>query len=307
MMMSLVGLFLPLAMSAASAQETPPAPDEQRSEPGELIGPGFLPADSAPPCAMAFATQASSSSAPTDPRLAAAARQAQEAARRAQEAARLAQEAARRASAEAARRGSAPARPAVAPPRPAPRPVAGPAPRPMPRPAAPARAVSSRPQPAQSTGNTRSYLMRDYPEALRANEILADAYSKTAYRNYSIVREALNRSEILEPAPGLDFRHCLDNPGVLAFTHAGQPRIYLCRALLDRKRSYTPSYYETYVAEVLIHESVHVAGTRDECFTTRLQYSAMNESVGRIYVPTAYAQPSQCNIAADFKFSDAPK
>lgn len=104
----------------------------------------------------------------------------------------------------------------------------------------------------------------------RADSILERARAKNdADWNpvFKGVRRALGRATIKWPRPGMDLRGCKDR--VLAFVIPFVPTIHLCAGAVYGV------YGEKGMAQILIHESAHVARHFDECDATRIEVNAM--------------------------------
>ncbi len=68
---------------------------------------------------------------------------------------------------------------------------------------------------------------------------------------------------------GQNYPHCEKKPGVRAYVARNSGIIRLCSTLFDEKWD-RPS-----LAQILLHESAHVAGIHDECMATKYEVGAL--------------------------------
>ena len=96
------------------------------------------------------------------------------------------------------------------------------------------------------------------------------------------VRETLDRSTLLMPRDGTNFKHCVDKPSVLAFVYLGSPEVYVCL------RALSGEFVETGMAQILIHEAAHVHGMGDECDATSVEIATMTKTSAGLQFKNGY-------------------
>ena len=100
------------------------------------------------------------------------------------------------------------------------------------------------------------------------------------------VQGRLRGTTVTWPNSGQDFRACSAN--TLAFVIRGINKIHLCA------RVARGSVSENYMAQVLIHESAHLAQYLNECDATRVEVNAMRTSGAGLAFRNGYM--TQCRI-----------
>ncbi len=122
----------------------------------------------------------------------------------------------------------------------------------------------------------------------RAKVILNLAYSKTDHKKlkqlFKLVHHELVNSIPHWPRFGYDFVSCDDQ--TLAYAVVNGNDIYLCARVFSKSIDI--------IAQILIHESIHLNGVRNECITTRIEAHAMINSGIGLQFKNAYFD--QCNI-----------
>ena len=120
-------------------------------------------------------------------------------------------------------------------------------------------------------------------ERALAVQILLKAASNAG--SVALQNKFLQMSQILQSAPlnvppdGSDFQNC--DAGKLAYTAPTISNgIYICNLL--------QSQGSLYIAQVLIHESAHLAGYPNECDATTIEMAAMNASGVGLVMRNAY-------------------
>lgn len=132
----------------------------------------------------------------------------------------------------------------------------------------------------KSAGLATIELARDY----------ADGYLRAAYKEvdstyskwFSASRYGLSNATIQFPKEGYDFAACTEK--TLGFVYLyDKSRIYLCGYALDNLRSQG-------LAQVLVHESAHLAGLRNECDATLIEITAMLFGRGSLVFRNGYVE-----------------
>ena len=105
--------------------------------------------------------------------------------------------------------------------------------------------------------------------------ILSDAAAATEPAQRTIFKTlmvALESAKLDVPEPGKDLKQCQREQNVLAFVMTSEPHtIHLCQRALAKGQKKS-------LAQILIHETSHVAGVYDECQATRIEVAAMRDS-----------------------------
>ncbi len=91
---------------------------------------------------------------------------------------------------------------------------------------------------------------------------------------------------------GQNFPHCLKKPGIRAFVTNGTSTIHLCATLFDE------DWDQDSMAQILLHESAHVAGIHDECLTTKYEIGALKLAKKSISFKSDYWKT--CHITNKF-------
>ncbi len=91
---------------------------------------------------------------------------------------------------------------------------------------------------------------------------------------------------------GQNFPHCLKKPGIRAFVTHGVRTIHLCANLFEEE------WDQNSMAQILLHESAHVAGIHDECQTTKYEIGALKLAKKRISFQSDYWK--SCHITSKF-------
>jgi hypothetical protein len=132
-------------------------------------------------------------------------------------------------------------------------------------------------------GAKTKILMQDLPESWPSKAAFMEDVKNLAHRILIINTQADNSVEAYDKMravwergipiryseSGPDFERCLSKPGLLAST--GGTDISMCRTLIDNEDLIG-------AAQVLIHETAHIAGNRNECYATLLELSAMEKA-----------------------------
>lgn len=91
---------------------------------------------------------------------------------------------------------------------------------------------------------------------------------------------------------GQNFPHCTSKPGIRAFVPKGSGTIHLCATLFDE------DWDQSSLAQILLHESAHVAGVHDECLTTKYEIGALKLAKKSISFKSNYWK--SCHITNKF-------
>lgn len=91
---------------------------------------------------------------------------------------------------------------------------------------------------------------------------------------------------------GQDFPHCKKKEGIRAFVTRGSGIIRLCETLFKE------NWDKSSLAQILLHESAHVAGIHDECMATKYEVGSLKLAKKRISFENDYWK--QCQITRKF-------
>ncbi len=104
------------------------------------------------------------------------------------------------------------------------------------------------------------------------------------------MREAFGNVQYLPR--GQNYPHCEKKPGVRAFVTRGSGIIRLCSTLFDEK------WDRSSLAQILLHESAHVAEIHDECMATKYEIGALKLAKKSISFESDYWKT--CKITRKF-------
>ena len=123
----------------------------------------------------------------------------------------------------------------------------------------------------------------------KSHSILSSARTKSSGKwpgIFSNVQGKLGRTTVTWPSRGQNFKACGAN--VLAFVIRGVNKIHLCAQVAHGNPSVN------YMAQILIHESAHLALYWDECDATRVEVNAMRSSGAGLAFRNGYM--TRCGI-----------
>jgi len=83
---------------------------------------------------------------------------------------------------------------------------------------------------------------------------------------FKMLESQVQKNTVHKADYGEEFKGCSSR--VLAFAIVGKPDIYLCKLAF--------SYEKVYVGQIVIHETAHTMGIRDECVATQVERLVMN-------------------------------
>ncbi len=104
------------------------------------------------------------------------------------------------------------------------------------------------------------------------------------------MREAFGNVQYLPR--GQNYPHCEKKPGVRAFVTRDSGIIRLCSTLFDEK------WDRSSLAQILLHESAHVADIHDECMATKYEIGALKLAKKSISFESDYWKT--CKITRKF-------
>lgn len=109
---------------------------------------------------------------------------------------------------------------------------------------------------------------------LRARKLTLNAYilaSGEASKSILATIFAKLKNPIRVPPEGSEFQVCLNNQDIMAYTAPDSLNgIYVCSSSLKMKT--------IELAQVLIHEAIHLSGVDSECTTTSLEFAIMKRA-----------------------------
>jgi hypothetical protein len=122
----------------------------------------------------------------------------------------------------------------------------------------------------------------------RSVQLLTDNASKTLAKIASL---RLGQSMLRWPRTGTNFRHCNQTGGPVAFT---LPRDFDFKNIFLCHKTLFEYFSEQMLSQILIHESIHLAGVLDECEASLWEKKVMTHGAGGLAYYTGHMR--RCGI-----------